>query len=48
MKFKVGDKIKNKEYGLGKIVYINEKLEELGEYRPMQFNLKYLIKICII
>ena len=33
MKFKIGDKVKHKEFGFGKIVYINEELEELGENR---------------
>ena len=33
MKFKVGDKVKHKEFGIGKIVYINETLEELRENR---------------
>ena len=33
MKFKVGDKVKHKEFGVGKIVYIKETLEELGENR---------------
>ena len=39
MKFKVGDKVKHKDFGFGKIVYINEKLEELGENRyAVQFE----------